>query len=158
MIMDIHSQPFKAGRLAKNDLHRAHGFLAGFDVLFCSAILGALRVVGFDLPDLLLIQQHLGDARMILDGNRDAVGHRLIHRIPVNLVAEGLVGLGDGGSRKANKGRIREGFLQYLGIGLGHHRLHVLVGVLAELNFSGMLQLGSVRLVRKADDVDSVVD
>ena len=36
--------------------------------------------------------------------------------------------------------------------------LHVLVGVFTELNFPGMLQLGSVSLVGEADDVAAAVN
>ena len=42
---------------------------------------------------------------------------------------------------------MREGFPQYLGIGLGDHGSHIVVGVFAELDLFGVVKLRPVRLV-----------
>ena len=101
--MNINSKVLQTGRLTQNNLHGAHGLFTGLNILCRCAIVKALLVVIFYLLDLFLIKQDFGDARMIFDGHSKAIGHSLIHRITVNFSAEGLVGLVDGCTRKADE-------------------------------------------------------
>ena len=147
MIVDIHSQALQAGRFAQNDLHRAHGLFACFNILFRGAFVGTQPVIRLDLPDLFFIQQHLGNTRVIFDGNGQPVGYRLIHGITVDLRTEGLIGLVDRCAGKTDKGCAGESLPENLRIGLGQHRFHVIVFVLAELDPFRPRQLRPMRLV-----------
>ena len=95
---------------------------------------------------------------MILDRYRQAVRNCLVHGVPVDFAAEGLIGFRDRGSGKAHEGRLRESLLQNLCIWLGNHSLHVVVHILAETNLFGVFQLCPMRFIGKADDVGTIID
>ena len=158
MVMNIHGQALQARRLPQDDLHRSHRRLAGLKFLLRCAVIRTLSVIVLNLFRLFLVQQNFCNARMIFDGHCQPVCHRLIHRIPINLVAECLICLRNRRAGKAHKGGVRKGLLQDLRIRPGHHRPHILVRVFAEADLSGLFNLRSMRLVRKADDIRAVID
>ena len=158
VVMNINGKALQPGRLSQNDLHGAHGRFAGLNILCRCAIVKASLVVRFDLLDLFLIKQDLGDPRMIFDGHSDTVSHSLIHRITVDLRAEGLIGLVDGCARKADEGCVWECLFQNLCIRLGYHRLHIFIRILAEPDPVCVFELCSVCLVRETNDIGTVVD
>ena len=158
MVVDIYRQPLQAGRLTEDNFHGAHCFLAGFNIFFRCTIIGTGLVVCFDLLDLLIIQKHFRDSRMVLDGHSKAISYGLIHGISVDFIAEGLICFRYRRTCETHKGRLWERFLQDLCIRLGHHRFHILIGIFAELNLLGMFKLGSVRLVGEANNICPVID
>ena len=156
--MNIHCKTLQTGRLAQDNLHGAHCLLAGLNIICSGAILSTLSVICFDLLDLFLIQQHLCDTRMVLDGYCQTICNCLVHGVTVDFITEGLVRFGNGCATESNKGCLRECFLQNLRIRLGHHCPHVFISILAELNLLCVLKLGSVCFVGKANDIGSTVD
>ena len=86
----------------------------------------------------IVIQQDLGDPRMVLNGYSQSVCNGLIHGIAVNLITERLIGFGNRRASKAHKSCLGKGFPQHFCIGLRDHGLHVFVCIFAELDFSGM--------------------
>ena len=59
---------------------------------------------------------------------------------------------------KTDKGSMRERLFQHFCIRLGNHSFHILICIFTELDFSRMLQLGSVCLIREADNIVAVID
>ena len=158
VVVNIHGKAFQSGGFSENDLHRAHCLFTCFNIFLCRAIVRAGFVVAFDFPDLFRIQQDLCNSRMILDGYRQSVGNGLVHGIAVDLIAKGLISFRNRSPCEADKSSMRECLFQYFGIRLGNHSFHILIGIFAELDFSGMLQLGPVCLIREADNVMAAID
>ena len=158
VVVNIHGKAFQAGRLSENDLHRTHRLFTCFNILLGCTIVRTGFVVAFDLLDLFRIQQNLCYSRMILDGYRQPIGNGLIHGIAVDLIAKGLVGFRNRSTRKTDKGSMRERLFQHFCIRLGNHSFHILISIFTELDFSRMLQLGSVCLIREADNIVAVID
>ena len=76
---------------------------------------------------------------MVLDRYRQPIGNGLIHGIAVDLIAKGLVGFRNRSTCEADKGSMRERLFQHFRIWFRNHGPHILIGILAELDFSGML-------------------
>ena len=158
MIVDIHCKAFQTRRLTKNNLHRAHSLLAGFNIVSGSAILCTLFIISLDLLNLFLIQQNFCNTGMILNRHSQTVCDSLIHCIAVNFLTECLVCFCNRRATETNKGCLWECFFQHFCVGLGQHGTHILVSILAELNSFSVLQLCSVCFVGKTNDVGTAID
>ena len=155
--MNIYRKSLQTRRLAQNNFHWAHGFFTCFNIFGSCSIISAFYVIIFNFLYFFLIKQHFCNAGMILNWYSKAVSNSLIHGITINFITEGLICFWNRCTRKANKCRIRKRLSQHLGIWLGHHSLHIIVGILTKLYLFRIFKLRSMRLIRKADNVWTLV-
>ena len=99
---------FNAIGITQNRVHLSRRFFAFLDLIVAGPLVGAALVVGLDLFQLLIVQQHLRRAAFVHDPHRDLVFDGLGHRVGVDDFAKHVQCGVDRRAGEANIGRVRQ--------------------------------------------------